>query len=77
MASHLCSLNGMTIHDFLQKKSKLPAPLSCTLHSQLGEVADSMIEHRVHRIWIKNTQEEPIGVLTFTDIFSILRGSHS
>ena len=63
----------------------LPPPLTCRLDGNLGEIADLMLRHNVHRTWLVGNAANddtagsplsghgfPIGVVSYTDVIRIV-----
>jgi len=48
-------------------------PVTVTSRTQLGEVLLKLVRSkpRIHRVWIINSSQEPIGVVTLTDILGL------
>lgn len=59
--------------EFLKKmaEGKKPAHvLSCYSHELLSGVISKVVTANVHRVWVINAAQNPIGVVTLTDIIS-------
>ena len=77
VSAQLPKMHSVTVGDFLRHKSRglLPVPLTCSAHSTLREIMKSMVECRFHRIWLVGAGGDPIDVISFTDIISIIWNS--
>jgi CBS-domain-containing membrane protein len=47
-------------------------PVTCSSRSYLAEVIEKLISAKIHRVWVVNSGEEPIGVVTMTDVLRSL-----
>jgi len=58
--------------NFVQTMTGKPAipPVTCTTTDTMGDVMTIAIQNRVHRVWIVNNIQCPIGLVTFTDIIN-------
>jgi len=58
--------------NFVQTMTGKPAipPVTCTTTDTMGDVMTIAIQNRVHRVWIVNNIQCPIGLITFTDIIN-------
>jgi len=54
--------------EFLNSMQGLFHPVTCKPESHLNEVINKSISAKVHRIWVTDSGEKPLGVVTFTDI---------
>jgi len=57
--------------EFLQHLPKRPL-VTCAPNATLGEVIDKLAQQHVSRIYVTNSDNEPIAVITLTDIMSAL-----
>jgi len=61
------------IFDFVRnRKEKVKAPVTCKLDSTLETVIMKLSIFRIHRLWIVDDADRPIGVLSLTDIMKLL-----
>lgn len=42
------------------------------LQASLVEVLDKIVSHRIHRVYIVDEQEKPVGVVTCTDVLKLV-----
>jgi len=62
----------LPVISFLQTvhKGKSPHPVTCTPNSTLKEIMLQAIGAHVHRVWVVNSAQEPVGVVSFSDIIA-------
>ena len=71
-------MRSASVNDFLRQKEPrrfgepLPTPFTCTRDDRLGDIVEAMLQLHFHRIWIVNDAEQPIDVLTLTDIIYVV-----
>jgi CBS domain-containing protein len=51
---------------------KAAVPITCKPMDNLGSILPKMIIAKVHRLWVTNSAEHPIGIVTQTDIINCL-----
>lgn len=62
----------MSVIDYLRELSpRSLSPVCMTANSTLQQCLETMAAQRVHRVWVTNQGGEPIGVVSFTDIFKL------
>jgi CBS domain-containing protein len=79
------SLEGNVIHDlylpipfYLDKatpefeKTMVRQPLSCNTEMTIYEILHKLITNRVHRLFVVDGEQKPIGVLSLCDIISMM-----
>lgn len=52
--------------------SHCPFPHSASPIHSIGTVIEMMLTSRIHRVWIVDGEDKPIGVVTMSDILSAL-----
>jgi len=62
----------LPVYQFLEamQGGKPPHPVVCKSTSTLTEVMLQAATAKVHRVWVTNSKEQPIGVVTLTDIIN-------
>jgi len=60
------------VTEYLSGREGVKPPATCTLDTSLEAVLLKLSLHRVHRLWIVNDRDEPIGVISFTDVMTTL-----
>jgi signal-transduction protein with cAMP-binding, CBS, and nucleotidyltransferase domain len=67
----LCSETGVVV--LLLLLLLLPLMLLLLLlQATLVEVLDKIVSHRIHRVYIVDEQEKPVGVVTCTDVLKLV-----
>lgn len=61
-----------TIKDFLSRSSKPHDPVICDFESTLEEILKLMITNKVHRVYVLNNNQQPVGVITMQNIIEII-----
>jgi len=51
-------------------------PITCRVKDHLNLVIDQMVSANVHRVWITDSAEKPIGVVTLTDVLRCFADVH-
>lgn len=51
---------------------QVPTPIKCPESTSLSVIVERFMEFRAHRIWVVNAQDEPIGVITMSDVVGLL-----
>lgn len=65
---------SMTVTDYLKKHHAASLkPLTCKRSDSLVDTAAYMVEKQVHRLWVVDKSNKPIGVVSMTDIFKVVR----
>jgi len=49
------------------------APICTKSSSTFGQVIQSLMDNHVHRIWLVDDKEKPIGVVTLTDVLNVFK----
>lgn len=49
--------------------------MSCEAEASLGEVIDKVVTKHVHRVWVVDSQDSLVGLVSLTDIIRVLRAS--
>jgi CBS domain-containing protein len=64
------SLFAKPVKEYLksQNEGKLVHPISVPSREHLEAIMDRITIAHVHRVWVSNAAEEPIGIITLTDI---------
>eukprot|EP00762_Andalucia_godoyi_P003460 ANDGO_04316.mRNA.1 Protein SDS23 len=61
---------GLTVEEFLREVApKSLEPICVATHATLYDALQKMVDHKVHRVWVVDEIGEPVGVVSFTDIF--------
>lgn len=70
LRSHQLSSVLLPVLEFLksQRAGALSVPITATLSSSLYDVSMLMILHRIHRVWIVDDAQKPIGVVSMSDV---------
>jgi len=64
----------MTVTEYLERNSKESLnPITCKQSDSLNTAVSLMIEKKIHRVWIVDENQKPIGVVSMTDLFKIVR----
>eukprot|EP01104_Vermistella_antarctica_P020542 TRINITY_DN8828_c0_g1_i1.p1 TRINITY_DN8828_c0_g1~~TRINITY_DN8828_c0_g1_i1.p1 ORF type:complete len:310 (-),score=90.32 TRINITY_DN8828_c0_g1_i1:65-961(-) len=60
--------------DFLKKQKGTDnlTPITCGYSSTFSEVVTSLVDHRMHRMWVVDQNNHPIGVVSLTDVFRVV-----
>ncbi len=59
----------LPVDEFLAKLyGKVPVPISVKPEDSIRKATEMILEKRIHRVWVVNDQDEPIGVVTITDL---------
>jgi len=48
------------------------SPLTATIDRPIGEIMQMLAERRVHRVWTVDEMEKPIGVVSLTNVLSVV-----
>jgi CBS domain-containing protein len=65
-----------SIETFLQAQlGGIRAPVSVKSSATLGQVIQNLVENRVHRVWLIDDKEKPIGVVTHTDLMNVFKNA--
>lgn len=56
----------------LFESSKSLHPVICTVNSSFQDVVYQLTTNRVHRLWMVDREEKPIGFVSMTDVFKAL-----
>jgi len=62
----------LPIREFIQK-AHLKPPLKCTWETPLFNVIQQLALFRVHRVWVVDAHDKPLGVVTLSTIMSFIR----
>jgi len=63
----------LPIRDFI-RKSNVPPALKCTWETPLSSIIHQLSLFRAHRIWVVDTNDIPVGVVTLSTIMDFLNG---
>jgi len=74
----------LPVLDFLRiqhaaRGTELLPPVTCTIHHTLGQLIAQLLDNRVHRSWVVQSDRaspHPIGVVTMTDLISCFSMYH-
>jgi CBS domain-containing protein len=69
---HFSSLLLPVTQYLIVNKGKPQAPLTCTKDTDFSTILMKMVLFRIHRVWIVNEKEQPVGVISQTDIMKKL-----
>lgn len=61
----------LPVTEFLLKvhnTSSLRTPITCTAEDSLATVIERIVQHKLHRIWVVDDDDHPIGVIALSDI---------
>jgi len=67
--------NSSTL-DFLRQGTEvksLTPPITCSANARLDGVMDTLAKKHAHRIFVTDTNNHPIGIVSLTDIMSVLQ----
>jgi len=62
----------LPIREFIQKAHLMP-PLKCTWDTSLYNVIQQLALFRVHRIWVVDSQDKAVGVITLSTLMKFLK----
>jgi len=63
----------LTILDYLKKRhGELIHPITCFSSDTLEEIITKILVGKVHRVWVINSQEKVMGVISNTDILRVI-----
>lgn len=64
-----------TVETFLTAQmGGIRAPVSVKSSATLAQVIQLVVENNIHRVWLTDDKEKPVGVVTLTDIISVFKG---
>jgi len=63
-------LESQIFEAFMYNPNKLP-PVTCLPSSTVGEVLSSITKTGVHRIFVVNAENQPVNVVTLTDLLKL------
>lgn len=52
----------------LQHGGQVRAMVTCTANDVLADVMEKVLKNKVHRVWVVDDQQKPVGVVTLSDI---------
>lgn len=64
----------LPVLDFLKAMSssgQVKKPVTVTADTKLSELVDTLLENKMHRAWVVNHMNQPIGVITLTDVITL------
>jgi len=61
----------LSIEKNINLQNKLP-PVTCKAENTFGEVLKKIVDHKVHRIFVVNEDNQPTNVITLTTIMKLL-----
>eukprot|EP01108_Squamamoeba_japonica_P010230 TRINITY_DN9894_c0_g1_i1.p2 TRINITY_DN9894_c0_g1~~TRINITY_DN9894_c0_g1_i1.p2 ORF type:complete len:465 (-),score=238.11 TRINITY_DN9894_c0_g1_i1:71-1399(-) len=65
---------NQSVTAYLQKNSpKSLEPITCTRSTTLLDATAIMVDKQVHRLWVVDGDNKPIGVYSMTDLFKVVR----
>jgi len=67
-----------SVEEFLRLRrhtGRLIHPVVCNVRTPLSEVMLKMVVARVHRVWVVDASQKPIGVVSMTDIIALFAPS--
>jgi len=65
-----------SIETFLQAQlGGIRAPVSVKPSVTLAQVIQNLVDNRVHRVWLIDDKEKPIGVVTLTDVLNVFKNA--
>jgi CBS domain-containing protein len=63
-----------SVESFLTaQKGGIRAPITCKSSTPFDQVIQTLVENNVHRVWLVDDKEKPIGVVTLTDILNVFK----
>jgi len=70
---------GLPISKYLKAvgSSKLRKPVTCSPKDSLNDLINKVVPSRIHRVWVTDSSEIPLGVVSLTDIITIAVGIYS
>jgi CBS domain-containing protein len=67
-------LLSLSVKDYLTQHSKASlTPIASKRSDTLATVVTLMLEKRIHRVWVVDAADKPIGVVAMTDVFKVVR----
>jgi len=66
----------LPVLEFLQKTNgeKAAVPITCRWTDNLETILPKMTVANIHRVWITNAAQQPVGVVSLTDAIEVLTG---
>ena len=65
---------NQSVEEYLKANSKASlTPLTATPTTTLSDAVQKMVDAKVHRLWVVNEANEPVGVASLTDVFKVVR----
>ena len=65
----------LPVTQFLKTQHSWKAPVTVTLSSTLETVLLKLCWFRLHRVWIVDEENRPIGVITLTDVLKVFNSA--
>jgi len=62
------ALPVMKFLQLMEEEGKVKEPITVTFNSSLETTIMKIVQYHLHRIWVVNEKNQPIGVLTLTDL---------
>lgn len=62
----------LTVGQFMETVTMSQGVLCARMNEQLGSVICTMLQHQVHRLYVVDESEAPVGVVSYTDVISQL-----
>jgi len=68
---HLNDCADMKVITYLKKFNLLREVVACSPTESLEEVIKKLINGKVHRVWVVNLKNIPVGLITMTDVINL------
>lgn len=49
----------------------------CRPHTTLGEVVEYIVQQHLHRVYVVDGSDRPVGIVTLSDILELLTSGHA
>jgi CBS domain-containing protein len=68
------SLLSLSVKQFLARHSETSLlPIASRRSDTLASAVALMLENKIHRVWVVDTANKPVGVVAMTDVFKVVR----
>ncbi|KAL6045534.1 hypothetical protein QOT17_007624 [Balamuthia mandrillaris] len=70
--AHMISNLFVSVKEFLGKLNTTKAPISVTVNHNFQEVVAKIVESRIHRVYVVDSENKPIGVISLLEVLSAI-----